>query len=118
MFYVGGSFIFKVLEGHRIDEFGDKFLNGSKVRFGEALLGILMILGCPVESQIPQFGRKKTLFLRFEIWTINGVKKQSILGGGRRQGRAHGMHSMPLRNALNVEVCIFCPSVLITPCHP
>ena len=47
MFYVGGSFIFKVLEGQRIDEFRDKFLKGSKVRFGEALLGILMILGVP-----------------------------------------------------------------------
>ncbi len=72
MFYVGGNFIFKVLEGQRIDEFRDKFLKGSKVRFGEALLGILMILGCPVESQIPQFGRKKTLFLRSEILMILG----------------------------------------------
>ena len=67
MFYVGGSFIFKVLEGQRIDEFRDKFLKGSKVRFGEALLGIFMILGCPVESQIPQFLRKMALFLRSEI---------------------------------------------------
>ena len=72
MFYVGGSFIFKVLEGQRIDEFRDKFLKGSKVRFGEALLGILMILGCPVESQIPQFWRKN-VFLRSEILMIFGI---------------------------------------------
>ena len=73
MFYVGGSFIFKVLEGQRIDEFRDKFLKGSKVRFGEALLGILMILGCPVESQILQFLWKIALFLRSEIWMIFGI---------------------------------------------
>ena len=75
MFRVSGSSIFKVLVGQKNYEFRDIFRKGSKVRFGEALLAILLIFGCPLGSQSAPFGRENVSFLRSDFLMIFGLSE-------------------------------------------